>query len=229
MTVPDHASVAEVIRTRRSIRHHRPDPIPAARLQELLGLALEAPSSWNYQARSIVVVSDPEGREGLTRATGGQPQPHEAPVTLVFVAECDVWRESQEDVFDLARRNGAWNEDFIAVSSEAGQGFQRDLAARGMLREYAVKDAMIAASYLMLAAAGMGLATAPMNGWNEDEVKKVVGIEGREDLAVALLVSVGTPAEERRHPGRRPRERHVFHGRYGAQQSGLYAQAGGAG
>lgn len=215
ISTPVHASVAEAIRSRRSIRHYLSDPIPPVRLRELLDLALEAPSSWNYQARSIVVVSDQEGRDGLTRATGGQPQPREAPVTLVFVAESEAWRGDQDDVFDQARQNQAWTEEFIALSSRGGQDFQHGLAERGLEREYAVKDAMIAATYFMLAAADTGLATSPMNGWDEDEVKKVIGIDGRDDLAIALLLAVGTPGEERRHPGRRAHERNVFHQRYG--------------
>lgn len=89
------------------------------------------------------------------------------------------------------------------------------LADRGLLREYAVKDAMIAASFVMLAATSLGLATSPMNGWDEAEVKKVIGVDDRDDLAIALLMPVGYPAEERRHPGRRDRAHNVFWQRYG--------------
>ncbi|MFF3724547.1 nitroreductase family protein [Streptomyces erythrochromogenes] len=49
--------------------------------------------------------------------------------------------------------------------SAASRAFQEDLDQRGLLREYAVKDAVIAASFVMLAATEMGLATSPMNGW----------------------------------------------------------------
>ncbi|MFC9339271.1 nitroreductase family protein [Streptomyces sp. NPDC057020] len=84
-----------------------------------------------------------------------------------------------------------------------------------MLREYAVKDAVIAAPFVMPAATEMGLATSPMNGWDEAEVKKVIGIGDRDDLAIALLVSVGYPAREPRHPGRRDRGRTVFRESYG--------------
>ena len=206
--------VAKAIRTRRSVRHYLPDPIPEARLTELLDLALEAPSSWNFQSRSIVAVSDPDGRAGLARAAGGQPQLTEAPVTLVFVAEPEAWRAGTDDVFDLARRNRAWSEDAIAMFAEAGHEFQVDLERRGLLREYAVKDAMIAASYAMLAAEDMGLATCPMNGWDENEVKKVIGVDDRDDLAIALLLAVGRPAEHRRHPGRKPLTRKASRNRY---------------
>ncbi|MCX5231300.1 nitroreductase family protein [Streptomyces sp. NBC_00233] len=209
-------SVAEAIRSRRTVRHYRPDPIPDTALDTLLSLAVEAPTSWNLQDRSIVAVSGDEGRAGLARATGGQPQPQEAPVVLVFVAEPQSWRDDHSDVYEQARYGGAWSDEFVAMFSAASQAFQKDLDQRGLLREYAVKDAMIAASFVMLAATEMGLATSPMNGWDEEKVKEVIGIGDRDDLAIALLVSIGYPAQEPRHPGRRAQERTVFRESYGA-------------
>lgn len=61
-------SVSDAIRSRRSHRHYLPDPIPTHTLDRVLELTLEAPSAWNYQGRSVVVVSDPEGRAGLLAA-----------------------------------------------------------------------------------------------------------------------------------------------------------------
>ncbi|MDQ0794875.1 nitroreductase family protein [Streptomyces sp. B1I3] len=208
-------TVPQAIRTRRSIRHYLPDPVPDEQLTELLDLALEAPSSWNVQARSIVVVSDDKGRDDLARATGGQPHPREAPLTLVFVAAGQAWREDLSDIYEQARHAGAWNEDFAAGFSRATLDFQLDLERRDLLREYAVKDAVIAATYAMLAATSMGLATSPMNGWDEQEVKRIIGIEDRDDLHIAVLLPVGRAAEVRAHPGRRPRDRQAFTGRYG--------------
>lgn len=218
MTTAGPLTVPQAIRARRSIRHYLPDPLPEEQLTELLALALEAPSSWNVQARSVVVVSDREGRDALSRAAGGQPQPREAPVTLVFVASSQSWRGDLSDIYEQARGNGAWNEEFVVDFSRATLDFQHDLEKRGLLREYAVKDAVIAATYAMVAAASMGLASSPMNGWDEAEVKKAVGIDGREDrddLHIALLLPVGRPAERRGHPGRRPLARNAFDTRYG--------------
>lgn len=209
-------SVPDAIRARRTVRHYTPAPVPPDVLDELLDLAIESPTSWNLQDRSIVVVSDRDGLDGLTLATAGQPQPQEAPVVLVFVAEPHAWQAPRTDIYAQARRNGAWSQEFIDGFGAATESFQQNLSDRGLLREYAVKDAMIAATYVMLAATSVGLATSPMNGWDERKVKQVIGIGDRDDLAIALLLAVGLPAEERRHPGRRPRARNVFHERYGA-------------
>ncbi|RKS07339.1 nitroreductase [Nocardiopsis sp. Huas11] len=207
---PPLIPLAETIRARRSIRRFRPEPLPDALLDELLDLAVEAPSSWNFQSRSVVAVTSPEGREALARAAGGQEQPRRAPVTLVFVAECEAWRHDLSDVYETALERGAWSPEFAEMTATAGIDFQRDLDARGLAREYAVKDAMLAASFAMLAAADAGLATSPMNGWDEAEVKKAIGADHRDDLAIALLLSIGYPAETRAHPGRRPRSHHVY-------------------
>ena len=211
----DHSTVARVIRSRRSIRHYRPDPVAAPLLRELTDLALEAPSSFNLQARSIVTVTGEEGRRALTEATGGQPHPQEAPVMLVFVAESAAWREDRGDVWDVARGRGAWSERFAAASPDDARLFHEDLRTRGLDREYAVKDAMIAASFLMIAAEAAGLASSPMNGWAEDEVKKAIGVDGRDDLHIALLMPLGYPAENRLHPGRRDRALSCFSETYG--------------
>ncbi|MFF1925100.1 nitroreductase family protein [Streptomyces sp. NPDC058221] len=209
------SAVADVIRARRSVRHYRPDPVPASLLHEVTDLALEAPSSFNLQGRSIVTVANERGLKALTDATGGQPHPQEAPVMLVFVAESAAAGEDRGDVWDAARRSGAWSEQFAAASPVNARLFQEDLQARGLAREYAIKDAMIVASFLMIAAAAAGLVTSPMNGWDEDAVKAAIGIADRDDLHIALLMPLGYPAEERVHPGRRDRALTCFSETYG--------------
>jgi len=208
-------SVADAIRRRRTIRHYRPAPVDPKQIQELVELTIEAPSSFNLQDRSLVVVSSADGLAALTAATGGQPQPQEAPTVIVFVAETLSWKADHRDIYEQAARNGAWSDEFVGFFSAASEEFQHQLENRGALREYAIKDAMIAASFFMLAAQELGLATSPMNGWDEVLVKQAIGIEHRPDLAIALLVSVGHATEDRPRPGRRPVDRNVYSNQYG--------------
>ena len=104
----------------------------------------------------------------------------------------------------------------MCASAQSRTADQEALAAQGALREYAIKDAMIAASFFMLAAESYGLATSPINGWDEALVTRAIGVEGRDDLAVALLVSLARPGKTRRHSGRQHRDLNVFGERFGS-------------
>ncbi len=60
---------SEAIRSRRSVRRFRPDPVPADRIERLLDAARWAPSGLNNQPWRFVVVQAPEVREQLARCT----------------------------------------------------------------------------------------------------------------------------------------------------------------
>ena len=71
----------DVIRGRRSIRGYKPDPVPRALIEEILELAMRAPSSMNTQPyRFYVITGDALDRirAGNTeRMVGGVPQSRE--------------------------------------------------------------------------------------------------------------------------------------------------------
>ncbi|MFE9582243.1 nitroreductase family protein [Nocardia sp. NPDC006044] len=144
----------------------------------------------------------------LGQRVDDQPQPLEAPVVLVFVADPTAWQDSNADIAELASRNGAWNPEFTAMFHSRSEF--HSLRERGLLRE----NAMIAATYVMLAATGLGLSSAPMNGRDPDLVKQAIGIGDRDDLAIAVLVAVGYSDTTPPHPGRRPRNQAVFTEQY---------------
>jgi nitroreductase len=207
--------VARVIRSRRSVKHYRHLPVPEELLQELIALGLEAPSSHNLQARSIVAVTDRKAREALGHAAGGQPQPTEAPVVLAFVAESAAWAEPRDDIWNDAQARRAWSPEEAAASPTNVREHFQHLRELGLARESVVKDAMVAASFVMLAAEAAGLASNPMGGWDEEQVKHVIGIGDRADLHIALLLPLGYPAEIRLHPGRRSRALTSYRNVYG--------------
>ncbi|MEI7932978.1 MAG: nitroreductase family protein, partial [Alphaproteobacteria bacterium] len=47
----------DVIRGRRSIRGYKPDPVPRALIEEIIGLAMRAPSSMNTQPWNFYVIT----------------------------------------------------------------------------------------------------------------------------------------------------------------------------
>ncbi len=81
----------EVIRTRRSIRKMKPDPIPESDLMKILEAIKWAPSWANTQCWEIIVVTDPEIKKKLQETLPPNNPAYNAcgvaPVLLVGVAK----------------------------------------------------------------------------------------------------------------------------------------------
>ncbi|RLI07690.1 nitroreductase [Candidatus Bathyarchaeota archaeon] len=76
-------NIYEVMRTRRSIRAYRPDPIPEEVLNRVLEAVRIAPSGSNRQPWRFILVKDGELRRRLAAACGDQAFIAEAPVVVV--------------------------------------------------------------------------------------------------------------------------------------------------
>ncbi|MGE4619541.1 MAG: nitroreductase family protein [Planctomycetota bacterium] len=205
--------VPAAIAARRSIKDFSPDCVDPALLQQIIDLTVEAPSSWNLQPWRIVIIDDEEDRNQLHKACFHQRQVLEAPLTLVFAVNIDAWQKDMKPIIEQARDCGAWPDPYCEIASQAIPGGQNALSQMGRLREYAIKDAMIAATHCVLAATSLGLQTTYMNGWREDDVKQVIGAEGREEIAIAVLVVLGHAAEVLANPGRISQTHTVFRGK----------------
>jgi len=71
-----------VIKTRRSIRSYKPDPIPDQILNRVLDAARVAPSGSNRQPTRLIVIKNRERRESLVPLCNGQKFIAEAPVLI---------------------------------------------------------------------------------------------------------------------------------------------------
>ncbi len=205
--------VPTAIRQRRSIKIFKPNPLPEGALQQLIELTVAAPSSWNLQDWRIVVVQSAEQKAALQAAAFNQPMVTQAPVTFVFAADALAGNADLTPIFEQALATGAWSQATVDYFRNVIPSFQTQLGP--LRREYAVKDAMIAATHLALAAESLGFATCFMNGWIEERVKAVIGAADAPDLAIACLMPVGYAAEPRRDPGRLPLSFNVFTDRLG--------------
>jgi nitroreductase len=205
-------TVPEAIRVRRTTKKFKPDPIPEATLKELVALTLSAPSSFNLQPWRIVLVDDPEQRAALTKAAWNQAQIATAPVTFVFAVSIRGWEKTLEPTIQAATELGAWNDKTAAYFRSSIPGFQDGLGEKQ--REYAIKDAMIAATHLALAAESLGLNSAFMNGWLEEAVKEIIGAKENSDIAIALLMPVGYCEACYGHAGRLPEEITICRNRF---------------
>ncbi|MCX7543613.1 MULTISPECIES: nitroreductase family protein [Corynebacterium] len=180
-------TVADAIATRRAVRNYLPDDISVEVLDRVVHQALEAPSAFNAQARDLVVIRDPEIRQALVDASG-QRQFINAPVVLVAVGRVEVLPEDAEEILSGQARAMVKKFNSLKTPQE--------------LREAALRDAMLVAGFALVAAAGEGLATSPTTGWDEEKVKEAIGIGGRDDRVIALVIAMGYGADAPEHPGR---------------------------
>jgi len=201
-------TVADSIRARRSIKSFKNDPIPEGVLQELLSLMQDAPSSWNFQPTRVVMIRSMAQKEALAAAAWGQKQILEAPVTFVFAVSIRGWEKNMGEILKSGVSSGAWPQKFADWIGENAPGFQKGLGDKE--REYAIKDAIIMATTLALAAQSKGYSNCYINGWDETKVKEIIGAEGDNDIAIALLLPMGLPNSLPKHPGRLPSAKTIF-------------------
>jgi len=95
--------IYEIVRTRRSVRHYRPDPIPKEVLDRVLDAARIAPSGSNRQPTRLIVITDPEIKEQLVPLCHDQAFIATAPVVV-----CAVGR-------DIKYNRGEWMGDCAMI------------------------------------------------------------------------------------------------------------------
>lgn len=183
----------DISEKRRSINFFDPGrDISEELLGEVIDLAARAPSSFNLQPWSLMVLRDPEAKRRLKALAWDQPKIEEAPVVLIVLADKDAWKEGHpglEKNWDMMLKSGGMapeqREWFIdAAKSLYGWSPEASLA-------YAVKNTGFFAMSLMYAATSLGLDTHPMDGFDHEGVRKAFNIPG--NYWAPLLLAVGYP------------------------------------
>ncbi|MCE5312470.1 MAG: nitroreductase family protein [Nitrospiraceae bacterium] len=177
------------IRERRSINFFDPDrKLPDSILNELLTTANLSPSSFNLQPWKVVVVQDAGDKKRLRKCAMDQPKIEEASVVLIMVADPSCVEENVDRMLNSWAELGYMKPEM----KDAYRGVVKKLydEAGSTKRNYfAVKNTALFAMNLMLTAKAMGLETHPMDGFDEDCIKKEFSIP--QDKIVPMLVGVG--------------------------------------
>jgi len=179
----------QTIRERRSINFFQPNrELSDEILKELLEIANLSPSSFNLQPWRTIVVRDPERKSALRKCAFDQPKVDDASAVLIMVADTKGVEENLERVLD------SWQE-LGYIKPEGREGAKRMAknlygAADSIKRKiFAVKNTALFSMNLMIAAKGLGLETHPMDGFDEEAIKKEFGIP--EDKVIPMLIAVG--------------------------------------
>lgn len=181
--------VIQAIKERRSINFFETGKeIPTDKLKELLEIANLSPSSFNLQPWKVVAVKEPEKKKILKQCAFNQPKVEEASVVLIMVADPNAMEENIDRMLDNWQELGYMKPDM----RETYKGMANNLygPADSLKRKiFAVKNTSLFAMNLMIAAKGLGLETHPMDGFDEECVKKEFNIPA--DKIIPMLIAVG--------------------------------------
>jgi nitroreductase len=193
-----HIELFEAMRTARSLRRFRPEPVPDEVLARCLQAATWAPSGSNAQNWRFIVLRSPEARAILgpafragwewvcTKIYGYEPRPadddtsHQARMTRTMLHLVDNFEHVPVYVLFCHKLTG-----FVDEFLEAGSIFP-------------------AMQNFLLAARAHGLGTVPSTWFTfaEDKLRDYVGIP--EGWRIAALVAVGWPEGNHGPVRRRP-------------------------
>jgi len=188
----------EVINSRRAVNFFDPDKdVSDEMLKSVIETAAKAPSGFNLQPWSLMVLRDPEEKMKLRKLAWDQPKVTEAPVILMVLADRDGWEEGHPFV----EKNFQEMVNASTMTEEQRQWFadaRKSLYGLNMEMQqaFACKNAGFFAMALMLAAKNLGLDTHPMDGFDHEDVRKAFNIPNNYWIPLLLAVGYFKPGAE---------------------------------
>lgn len=179
-------NVMETIKSRRSVRKYRPDPVSDEALATVLDAARWAPSWANSQCWRFVVVTDPRNKATIADAlSSGNPAAEAVRTAPVVVVACAVLGRSGFKRGEVMTSKGDW--------------FMFDVA--------------LAMQNLALAAWELGLGTVHVGLFDARKVEEALQLP--DGVTVVELTPLGYPDEQPKGPGRKELSELVFREKYG--------------
>jgi nitroreductase len=199
-------NVSEAIESRRAVKAfdaaHR---MSQAETEQLMGLAMLAPTAFNIQNWRFVLVTDPALRQQVREVAWNQAQVTDASLLIVLTADLKAWEKAPQRYWRLAAQPVR---DYLVPAID-----QYYRGREQVQRDEAMRSCGIAAQTLMLAAQEMGYDSCPMDGFDFDAVGRLINLP--EDHAIAMFVAVGKPLQPA-HPrgGQLAMNEVVIHNRF---------------
>lgn len=186
--------------SRRSVRKYERDVvIPDAEWEEILNLAVTAPSAWNLQHWRFLTVKEQANKDRLLPIAYNQQQVSDASIVVIVLGDLQANRTASS-VYEQATPQ---IRDMMIGQIEGAYANNPTLA-----RDEAVRNASLAAMQLMLAARAKGYDTVSMGGYNPVALMKEFNIPDR--YIPVMIIPIGKAAAPGRPTGRLPLEQVVI-------------------
>lgn len=199
--------VTTAILNRTAIRTFDPThTMGAAEKRVLLELAMRAPSAWNIQHWRFVLLENPALRSKLQTAAANQAQVSDAAMLVAIVVDLDAWNKNPARYFDTAPPEVAEVLAAKVIDFYDGNAV--------LIRDDAMRSCGLAAQTLMLAATAQGLATGPMDLFDEAEVSSLLNLPPNHVPALLVAIGRALPEQDLPRAGRLPYDEVVIQDRF---------------
>ena len=195
----ENISVKEAIRSRRSIRKFKQDPVPKDVIDELLESARMAPSASNSQPWRFMVVTDIKQLQVLAELGGNQKQLKEAPLIIIC---CGDLNSMKEDSLNKQRKELLDEGVYEDIGVDLEWFKSRTPEETSLLHQINKIQAnlFIAVEHMVLSAVSLGLGTCWTGAFDREKLQKIFKLP--EHILPLILLPVGYPAQA---PKQRPR------------------------
>ena len=172
----------DAIRERRAVKHFDPNhQFTEQETEQLLNLAMQAPSSFNIQHWRLVNVKDKTLRTKLREVAFDQAQVTEGSLLFVVTVDIKAWEKDPARYWVHAPKEAQdilvpWINPFYSGKEQ-------------LQRDEAMRSAGIMLQTMMISAKAMGYDSCPMVGFDFDKVAQLIHLP--KDYAIAAMLVVG--------------------------------------
>jgi nitroreductase len=215
--------ILEVIRTRKSIRRYKPDPIPDEILDKVLEAGRWAATGENYQPWRLIVIKNPETKNKI----GNLAKLGSGSRMTAWYCLGEMQRRFKE-IQDPVKRAEVLRFMYSGEVSEFAKQAPVVIAVIGTLMEGSIDvpyDLSACIENMLLEAHSLGLGACWVHGpvastRDAAKFKKILKIPtGMGEYKVIAYVALGWPAEARRHPRpKKPLEDLVYWEEFGRKE-----------
>ncbi len=181
--------IKQAIISRRSVKHfdsvHK---MTESEVNELMEYAILSPTAFNIQHWRFVQVKNGQKRQQIQDASWGQEQVTKASLLLVLCADLNAWDKQPERYWQHAPQEV---QDFLLPAIE--NYYTNHHQAQ---RDECIRSTSIAAMNIMLMAKEMGYDSCPMDGFDFDQVAKIINLP--HDHIITMMITVGKKKEDAR-------------------------------
>ncbi|WP_047245287.1 NAD(P)H-dependent oxidoreductase [Maribacter thermophilus] len=165
------------------------EKVPQEKVDRILEAARLAPTSSGLQPFEIMVVTNPEIKEKIKAVAWNQSVVTDCSHLLVFAAWDNYTKERINQMFDLTN-------EIRGFKNEGWENYRKQLLGIYPQRDpevnfqHAARQAYIAFTEALTAAAFEGVDTTPMEGFDPDAVDEILGLR-EKGLRSCVLLPVG--------------------------------------